>query len=217
MARPAPLVRSERRFKQARAADTHRALLEAAERVFARRGYDAAQTPEIAAGAGVSTGAFYRYFTDKHQAFVEVCAAHLERAHADVMKRLDPSLFRGADARRAIDRALDVLFDHVRRAAPLERVYLSMSLQDPDVRRLRGEFEAKALDSLTALVAAVIPRRVAPDARAAALVIQVAALEVAGERAGLRPRSGPRVADRAVKAALGDMLHRYLFGSTRTP
>ena len=59
-------------FKQSRSQATYEALLDAATRVFAKRGYDAAQTPEIAAEAGVSTGALYRYFSDKRQMFIEI-------------------------------------------------------------------------------------------------------------------------------------------------
>src|SRR5437867_2797733 len=110
MARALP----NRDFKQKRAAATYEALLDAAARVFAERGFDAAQTPDIAAAAGVSTGAFYRYFSDKRQAFIEVMAAHLQRAYDETLKRLRPELFVGdKDVRAAIDRVLEVLFDHV--------------------------------------------------------------------------------------------------------
>src|SRR6185295_10938067 len=42
-------------FKQKRSAATYEALLDGAAVVFAKLGFDAAQTPEIAAEAGVST------------------------------------------------------------------------------------------------------------------------------------------------------------------
>jgi AcrR family transcriptional regulator len=203
-------VRQARDFKQKRAAATYEALLEAAGRVFAERGFDDAQTPEIAAAAGVSTGAFYRYFTDKRQVFLEVMASHLQHAYDDLTTRLQPEKFQSGDAKEGIDRALDVLFDHVRRDAPLERELIKMSLRDPEVQRMRADFEGMGLDLLTALIEAVVPGRVS-DARASALVIQIAAIEVAAERADLRPRAGARPADAPVKTALRDMVHAYLF------
>jgi AcrR family transcriptional regulator len=207
------LPRAPREFKQRRAAATYQALLDAAAQVFAKKGFDGAQTPDIAAHAGVSTGAFYRYFTDKRQVFVEVIADHLRRAHDDVMGRLAPSRFDGhGDGRAAIDRALGVLFDHFQRDAALDRVLMQMSLRDPEVERLRAEFEEIGLTTLTRLIEQIAPRKRVPNARAAAIVIQVAALEIAGERAGLRPRLGPSVKDAEVKAALGDMLYRYVLG-----
>ena len=68
------------------------------------------------------------------------------------------------------------------------------------------------MDTLEALIAGLIPREIAPNPRATALVVQIAAIEVAGERAGLRPRSGPMIPDGDVKLALREMIHRYLFG-----
>jgi AcrR family transcriptional regulator len=210
------LARAPREFKQKRAAATYEALLEAAARVFAARGFDAAQTPDIAHEAGVSTGAFYRYFSDKRQVFLEVMASHLQRAYDDLLTRLQPDRFIGDDAVAGIDRALEVLFDHIRRDAPLERELIKMSLRDPEVQRMRADFEAMGLDILTGLIETVVPGRVA-DARAAALVVQIAAIEVAAERAELRPRTGIRPTDEAVKLALREMVHSYLFRPVNSP
>jgi AcrR family transcriptional regulator len=198
-------------FKQARAAETHAALLEAAEKVFARLGFDGAQTPEIAAQAGVSTGTFYWYFEDKRQCFVEMIARNLDRAYADVSARLEPALFRSGDVEAVIDAAIEVLFAHVTRDRDLERVYMQMSLKDAEVAQLRADFEKKGLALLTGLIESIIPREIVPHPQAAALVVECASLEVASERAGLRPRLGPTVSDRDVKLALRTMLHRYLF------
>lgn len=211
-----------REFKQRRSAATYEALLVAAARVFAKKGFDAAQTPEIAAEAGVSTGAFYRYFTDKRAVFVEVVAQHLRQSQEEVMAKLTPERFVGdgksvPDKRRAIDLVLDVLFDRIKRDAELERVYLSMSYSDPEVRQLRAQYEDEGCQALTRLLEIIVPRDVVPDAAAAARVIGITAVELAADRAGLRPRVGSvGVSDAAVKAALREMLHRYLFPGDAT-
>lgn len=208
---PSLFDEAPRAFKQQRALKTYEALLDAAQAVFARRGFEGAQTPEIAAEAGVSTGAFYRYFTDKRQCFIEMMRRNLVGAYAEVTEKLAPALFQRGDVRRAIDAAIDVLFAHIRRDAELARVYLGMSLRDPDVEALRTEYERRGLDALTELVRAVVPPEAAPDPRAAALVVQLAVMEVASERAALRPALDPRVPDGEVKAALREMLYRFLF------
>lgn len=204
----------QREFKQRRSAATYEALLQAAARVFAKKGFDAAQTPEIAAEAGVSTGAFYRYFQDKRAVFVEVIAQHLRQAHEEVMAKLTPDRFLGrvaTDHRRAIEIVIDVLFDRIQRDAELERVYLSMSFSDPDVRQLRAEYEAMGCAALARLIELIVPRAVVPDPAAAARVIGIACVEVAADRAGLRPRSGQGGNDAAIKLALREMIYRYLF------
>jgi AcrR family transcriptional regulator len=210
----------QREFKQKRAAATYDSLIAAAARVFARRGFEAAQTPEIAAEAGVSTGALYRYFKDKRAVFVEVVAQHLQLSHDEVMAKLTPERFvaRGADGTRAaIELVIDVLFDRVRRDAALERVYLAMSYSDPEVMRLRAEYEARGCDALARLIDLVVAPGVVADSRAAARVIGIVAVEVAADCAGLRPRTGELDSDAAVKAALREMLHRYLFAPVEAP
>jgi AcrR family transcriptional regulator len=59
-----PSLRDEQR------ALTRRRLLDAAERVFARRGYHAASVDEIAREAGATTGALYSNFTGKEDLFL---------------------------------------------------------------------------------------------------------------------------------------------------
>jgi AcrR family transcriptional regulator len=207
----------QREFKQRRAAATYEALLAAAARVFARRGFDAAQTPEIAAEAGVSTGAFYRYFADKRAVFVEVVTQHLRTSHEAVLGKLTPERFAAGDVRATIDLVLDVLFDRIRRDAPFERVYLAMSYTDPDVMRLRAEYEGRGCETLAQLLAQISTRAAVPDPLAAARVISIAAVEIAADRAGLRPGGDGGPDDAAVKEALREMLYRYIFAGSEPP
>lgn len=60
------LTRSERQ------AQTRRELLDAAARVFVKRGFSGASVEEIAAEAGYTRGAFYSNFRSKNELFVEL-------------------------------------------------------------------------------------------------------------------------------------------------
>jgi AcrR family transcriptional regulator len=202
----------ERVFKQRRAQQTYEALLAAAERVFAQRGFEGAQTPDIAAEAGVSTGALYRYFRDKQQLFVEMLDAYVRRESAYVHAQLSAERFVAA-----IDLVVDVLFSRMARNPALNRVYLAASFTDPEVAELRAAKEAEERASLAKLIEAVVPRTFVPSPEAAALIVQIAACEVAAERGGLRPRTGPKVPDSEVRAALGDLLFRYLHAPEAPP
>jgi AcrR family transcriptional regulator len=203
-----------RRFKQARAERTYHALLAAAAAIFAEVGFDAAQTPEIARRAGVSTGAFYRYFDDKRQIFLEVVERRLGEATTAVLAELQPERFSAGgaeDVRHAIDLVLDVLFARIREDAPFERVLFAMSLRDPEVMAIRARADALGLEMVTRMIDQIIPREVVPNPRAAALVIHAAALEIAAERAGLSTGRGLGLTDAEVREALGEMIHRYLY------
>jgi TetR/AcrR family transcriptional regulator, fatty acid metabolism regulator protein len=71
-----------------RTEDKRKRILDAAVRVFARKGYFAARVSEIAKKAGVADGTIYLYFRNKEDILVklfdEVMAEHVERVKAAV-------------------------------------------------------------------------------------------------------------------------------------
>lgn len=199
-----------RRFTQERARKTYESLVHAAAAAFLEAGYDATGTPDIAARAGVSVGTFYRYFEDKKQAYLEVVRRFLAEAYHRVMDRLTPQRFAGLEGRQTIAETVDILLDQSTRNPTMHRTFVEMSLRDPDVLQLRGAFDRITHEKLTALIAAVCPRSSVPDPEATALVVHVAAIEVAAVISGIR---GPIPIEPArAKAALAQMLWRTLFG-----
>ncbi len=210
--------RDTREFPQARARETHAALLKSAAVVFSERGFDEAQTPDIAAGAGVSVGTFYRYFADKRQAFIELIEAYLRDSYASVMGNLTPDAFgtaRTAEDRRAtVDHVIDVLFTNTELNPRLNRVFLALSLRDPEVEQIRIDFEVQSRTLLAALLEQVTTRERIPDPLAAAEVIQIAAQEVALATIGSHVPTRPKGHAQALRRALSDMLYRYVFGES---
>lgn len=61
-----------RKTQQERRTQTRRALISAARRLFAEKGYAGTGTPEIVAAAGVTRGALYHHFADKEALFAAV-------------------------------------------------------------------------------------------------------------------------------------------------
>jgi AcrR family transcriptional regulator len=71
---------------------TRMRLIEAAERLFIRKGFDEASVEEISAAAGYSRGAFYSNFDDKDQVFLAVIDRRRPKAMDDTLQRLfDPA------------------------------------------------------------------------------------------------------------------------------
>ncbi|MEZ4402958.1 MAG: helix-turn-helix domain-containing protein [Kofleriaceae bacterium] len=196
-------------FAQARARRTYEALVEAATEAFADAGYDATGTPDIARRADVSVGSFYRYFDDKKQVFVEVSRRHLAAGYQRILAGLTPDRFVGMARRATIAEAVDVLCAHVAQFPALQRVFVEMSLRDPDVARLRQAFDDLGRQRLTELVAAITPRTTVPDPAATAWVLYVAAVETAAALAGLH--GPPSVEPTAARRALGAIIERALF------
>ncbi|MFF5297333.1 TetR/AcrR family transcriptional regulator [Paractinoplanes globisporus] len=122
-------------LREEKKARTRAALVGAASRLFAEKGYDGTTVADIAAAAGVSTRTFFGYF----------------RAKEDV-------LFAGTDARLA---AMAEAFGEVRPESPLAAVHqivervLAASDDLADTRRMavmlaRPELRAQAMERLIA-------------------------------------------------------------------
>jgi len=69
---PPKRSRQRRKPKQHRSVETMNAILEAGSSLFEEQGYEKTTTHQIAARAGVSVGALYRYFTDKEAILKEI-------------------------------------------------------------------------------------------------------------------------------------------------
>jgi AcrR family transcriptional regulator len=76
--------RLSRKEKQA---ETRGRLLDAAERVFLRRGLQGSSVEEIAAEAGFTRGAFYSNFESKDELFVELLQDRVYRQYAEMAEQ----------------------------------------------------------------------------------------------------------------------------------
>ena len=86
--------------------NTRRLLIEAAERVFMRQGFQRATLDNIAADAGFTKGAVYWHFRSKEDLFIELLADGLKRniGRLDQLASLGNDLERlDAELRRWID------------------------------------------------------------------------------------------------------------------
>ena len=203
----------ERRFSQERARKTFESLIDAAFRMFAERGFDATQTPDIAAAAAVSVGTFYRYFSDKKEIYLEVTRRELARAYHEILDGLTPERFAGKGRRATIEEALEILLDHVTRIPGQQRVFIEMSLRDDQVAALKGELDNAARRRLAALIATICPASDVADPDATAYIIHTAVVECANHIAGVT--GSPPVSRQRAFAALSDLVMRTLFGIPR--
>ncbi len=80
------MTKTARKGTQARTKETRRLLLEAAEKIFVRDGFEKAQVAQIAAAAGRTKGAVYAHFKNKEDFFL---ALFEERAAQRVRSMLE--------------------------------------------------------------------------------------------------------------------------------
>ncbi len=84
----------------ARAEATRTALISAARKLFAEKGYAETSTPEIVAAAGVTRGALYHHFADKIALFRAVVSAEYSTVAAEIDAAADQSGGTAIDALR---------------------------------------------------------------------------------------------------------------------
>src|ERR1700752_35730 len=92
-----------------RRARTRAKLLQAAARVYARRGFDGATIDEVAEEAGFTKGAVYDHFGSKENLLIALLDEHLALAVADQGALFDPTLDVAVRPRRGADRWMEGL------------------------------------------------------------------------------------------------------------
>jgi AcrR family transcriptional regulator len=107
MAEPKQQPRRLRRDQQQR--QVRAQLLDAAERVFARHGYQGASIDAIAAEAGYSHGAIYSNFNGKEDLFLVLVEERIDARLARVYQAADTALSHGATPLEAANRFVAML------------------------------------------------------------------------------------------------------------
>jgi AcrR family transcriptional regulator len=148
MSAPASAAPRWRRRKTARPGEIAAAALE----VFAEKGFAAARLEDVAARAGISKAALYRYFATKTDLFRAVVAQAIS-------PRLDPMRVLAATEDLPLEQALTMLLSIVAAAAEeapvggVAKMVIGESRNFPDLARVWHEqVVSKALALLTAIV-----------------------------------------------------------------
>ena len=123
--------------RQSRSVEKRRRLLEAARRVFANRGYDAASVEEITAHAHVAVGAFYVYFRSKRQLLVELMNLLLQR-----LQSIELTLPAGTDVRRGLRTFLKAALRADRENYGVVRAWNEAASTDNELAKMRSVIEA---------------------------------------------------------------------------
>jgi AcrR family transcriptional regulator len=138
-----PAPRAPRRLsRKEKQAETRRQLLDAAERVFLRRGLQGSSVEEIAAEAGFTRGAFYSNFKSKDELFVELLQDRVYRQYARMAEQAQEQPGTPRERLRwGIERVRDVQKDEG--GSWLFRLWLeclTQAARDEEFRKLAATF-----------------------------------------------------------------------------
>jgi len=160
---------------QRRSERTVEAILAAAARVFAQRGYAGSTTNHIATRAGVSVGSLYEYFPNKDALLVALVERHLEEAGALLTTTLASAI--PADGtlpplrllvHALVDAALKLHADNPR----LHRVLFEEAPRPPRIRQRLESLEVHLREGVEALLRVHPEVRVPSHAVAAGMLVR---------------------------------------------
>jgi AcrR family transcriptional regulator len=112
-------------------AQTREKLLDAATRVFARRGFAAASLDEVAEEAGLTKGAVYSQFGSKDDLVIALFEERLDTQTLRIASDVDSSL-EIADQAEAAGRMLEKLEDEARDLFILQNEFYLHAIRNPD-------------------------------------------------------------------------------------
>src|SRR3954470_10919565 len=148
-----PRLDGRTRVARAQGRESRDELLNAALRVFARRGYRAAGVDEIAAAAGYSKGALYWHFSGKEELLTTLLEERIDapmRERFALLGSAPPEHDMSLEATRAFAQQRE----EEREAMLLEREYWSLAIRDPELRARYAERQAELRDALASALEA---------------------------------------------------------------
>lgn len=191
--------------QQQRSRATVDAIVEAAARILARRGWARFTTNEVATVAGVSIGSLYQYFPNKL-----ALAEAIRRRHLDEVLGVLSAAAKGSET-VSLQKRVARLIDGVIAAHAVDQTLHRVLLDEvPLTRSSQEAFERDYLQHYRHLIAAGTGRRdeTRDDVAARVLSSAVEGVVHAAARRG-------ELASSALKAELGDLVCAYL--RVRTP
>jgi AcrR family transcriptional regulator len=175
-----------RRRRLARA-DRALVVLEAAEEVFAERGYVRASMAEIAEKAGVTKPVLYDHFGSKDGLLAEV----IRRAGAELRTALEPTVSEATSPEDALGRGLRTYFTFIEKHASSWTVLFAEGGGSPAGMDALESVRREQADYIAALIAAEL----ADDHREAAVVYAQAVIGACERLATLRTADSSLDAD----------------------
>ena len=137
-------ARFEKSICSGRASLANHTLISAATSLFARRGYEATTTREIAARAGCAEGLIHRYFGGKFGLLFNIVKLHVAQDTATTIER--PA---GATLEAEIRKLMDRQLDHLSK----ERDFLCVAFSCAILQPRLGDLLRKYMPARTGLIA----------------------------------------------------------------
>lgn len=143
-----------RQPQQERSIEKKNKIIEAAYEIFSEVGYYAANTPEIAKKAGVSTGIIYGYFKNKRDILSYVLKIYINKVALPVKDYFE-TLNSDSDLKKAVSDVVNMTIDIHSSNANLHNILHSLAVTEKDINEdfiiLEDHITSKASEKLSEL------------------------------------------------------------------
>jgi len=144
---------------QKRGIQTKQKIIEAAEVLFAEKGYHKTNALEIAARAGVATGSFYGYFNNKKEVLIEVIRRFYANASEKVLNSYQAQVHdRRTDnyreGKNLVHLMIQAFYNSHDINPSLHREFIAIILLDKEIEEINREEERKVIASMIGVLRA---------------------------------------------------------------
>jgi len=208
---PSKPAAERRQPKQSRSVETWNGILEAAASIYAERGYEQATTHQIAAEAGVSVGALYRYFADKQAILEELYSREVDDVRRRILGEFSLADLVGQDVRQLVRKTISLAFRVYSEHPGLRRVLREQSRKVPALIELRRRQDTELQDAVQQILRGFQQKVRLPDIEVGAYLIALFLESLIDEHVLYRAAEGAFDDERIIDAA-ADFIMRYVLG-----
>lgn len=212
MAKVKPRRPYDSSLRKQQAGQTKMRILDAAQRLFAERGYAASTVEAIASSAGVAVDTVYATFGSKREVLKSLLDVRVggDDAPIDLLDRPGPQAVRAErDQRRQLSVFASDVSEIIERVRPVDDIIRGAAAVDAEVAALRARVQESRFDSMRKFVSWVVAngplRESLTEDDAATIVWTLTSPELHSLLRGVRGWSSKRYA-----AWLGETLARIL-------
>ncbi len=161
---------------QQRGIETKKKIIEAAEALFAEKGYHKTNAMEIAARAGVATGSFYGYFNNKKEVLIEMIRTFYAAATEKVInsyhvQERDNVTDNYREGKKLVRHMITALYAAHTINPSLHREFIAMVMLDREIEAISREEDQKIITAMTSIFNAYQEHIRVADTEAAAILL----------------------------------------------
>lgn len=193
--------------KQQRSILTKRQIIEAAMKLFAQKGYHGINSKEIAREAGVATGCFYAYFSDKKEVFMAALELYFDRFHNITQTHIATLAFEKTTVKIFCKELIQSFIEAHDVFTNFNAELTSMYYTDPDIQKIIAEYDKTSIGHIMDYLMNVRANLRVSNLEAAAKIVYYSFHSVMDQIVFSEKENAAILSDE-----FADMVERYLLG-----